>query len=467
MQVAGVGVGVGVITTGGGVGVGVISPVAARFLNSKLPVLKAIIVNGKAIRKATKIPIVDQRRYWEGISSKFRLISSNLFFKDVSIALNLGYTSAKLYVKRNMSRLTTVALFFLPLFFWPNPPKYELAKIILFLLLSFLLAVWFLLKNKLNRLDNKIWFLWVLFLFLSTLFNNRLLPGLVGDGYRHQGIIFFLTLGIWTSAFGLVPKTNQEKIWWWVGLAAIIESLVILSQWLAINLHFPILTYNDRPLGTFGEPNAAAGFLVMGLPILANVFPPSLVFLAIGAIILTGSKTGLLALLAQGLIFSSLKLKSFPGKKFFAILGLVIILFIGIFGVWQERNQSLFENRWLIWNLGTKAVFEKPILGYGAEGIITVYDKQYQNIDRPLVELAIDRAHNFFLDIILLSGFIGLIIFLKWFWENTRKIKEDWRTISLVGFLIFSFFQPIGVVHWIYLIFLLSIKHQTDNFQYS
>lgn len=151
---------------------------------------------------------------------------------------------------------------------------------IFFLFLSFLLVIWLLIKNKQNRLDNKIWFLWVSFLFLSTLFANRLLPGLVGDGYRHQGVIFFLILGIWTIAFNLQTKTDLKKI--------------------------------------------------------------------------------------------------------------VVV-------------QSPFENRWLIWQLGFKAALEKPLLGYGAEGIISAYDQQYQKIDRSLL-----------------------------------------------------FFQPFGVVHWFYLIFLLT-----------
>ena len=354
------------------------------------------------------------------------------------------------------STLFKIALFLLPLVLWPSPPKFELAKIIVFLILTFFLTTWLLSKDKIEEKINKTWFLWIFFLFLSTLFANRLLPGFFGDGYHHQGIIFFLSLGIWIAAFNFQTKDNLKKLWLWISLVIIIESLIILGQCLAIHLHFPILTYNGRPIGTFGEPNAVAGFLVMGLPFLACVFPFPLALLTIGAIVATGSKTALLALVAQGVIFSCLKLKSVSGKKFFAILWLVIILFIGSFGVWQEKEKSLFENRWLIWNLGFRAVLEKPILGYGAEGITAVYDKQYHNIDRPLADLAIDRAHNLFLDITLFSGLLGLAIFLKWLWENISKVKERWKLISLAGFFVYSFFQPIGVVHWLYLIFLLT-----------
>lgn len=129
---------------------------------------------------------------------------------------------------------------------------------------------------------------------------------------------------------------------------------------------------------------------------------------------------------------------------------------MGVAIAWQERNESLFENRWLIWNLGIKAVLEKPILGYGAEELIDVYNKQFKEMGRELAGVMVDRSHNLFLDIVLFSGIAGLMVFLKWFWESIEKIKERWRIASIIGFLIFSFFQPLGVAHWVFLIILLS-----------
>lgn len=359
--------------------------------------------------------------------------------------------------------LTKVTFLLLPLIFWPSPLKFELAKVICFSIASFFLVISLLLKfhqeTKIKKdflSYNNTWLFWVGFLLLSTILNGRIVPGLLGNGYRYQGVLFFLALGVWMMVFEILTKKEKRNIaWWWIGMVVAIESLIILTQWFLLKLGFPILSYNARPIGTFGEPNAAAGFLVMGLPALTAFFPFYFIFLTIIAIILTGSKAGLGALLAQGIILSYLKLK-IPGKKFLLILGLSIILLAGIFGVWQERNQSLFENRWLIWNLGIKAALEKPVLGYGAEGIINIYEKQFKSIDRPLVELMVDRSHNLFLDIILFSGFLGLVFFLKWFWESTKKIKENYKLAGLVGFFIFSFFQPLGIVHWVYLIFLLS-----------
>lgn len=358
------------------------------------------------------------------------------------------------------SFLVKITLFLLPLTFWPVPLKFELAKIAFFSIGSFFLVVLFLLKYHQKKQSlpsyNSTWLLWVSILLLSTIWGGKTIPGLLGYGYRHQGVFFFLALGIWMMAFEILSKKEKGGIGRWIGLAVTVESLIVLGQWAFLKLGFPLLAYNSRPIGTFGEPNAAAGFLVTGLPILTNVFPFQFIFLIIAAIILTGSKASLGALLAQGVIYGYLKMKNFPGKKILTILGLSAILLVGIFGVWQEREASPFENRWLIWNLGIKAALKKPVLGYGAEGVIEVYESKFQQLEMPLEDLIIDRSHNLFLDITLFSGLLGLVIFLKWFYESLKKIKEVWKFIGLVGFLIFSFFQPLGVVHWLYLVFLLS-----------
>lgn len=363
--------------------------------------------------------------------------------------------------------LTKITLFLLPLIFWLDPLKFELPKIILFLIMSFFLVIWFLVKGDFGKMASVTWFLWVGVLFLSTVFNNGFFSGLVGNGYRHHGVVFFLVLGIWMGVFSRWVNTDQKKIWWWVGLAMVIESLVVLEQWLVINLDFQIISYNYAPIGTFGEPNAIAGFLVMGLPVLTSIFSLPFVLLAIGAIIATGSKVAFGALIAELLALFFLRQKSLPWRKVIIVIVTVLIILVGVFGVFRERESSLFEDRWSIWKMGIEALVERPFLGYGAEGIISVYDNQYRLKEKPLEDLIVDRSHNLFLDIGLFSGFLGLVIFLGWFVNSARKKKENWQIVGLIGFLVFSFFQPIGVVHWVYLMLLLCGSGKTTTSQLS
>lgn len=373
-----------------------------------------------------------------------------------------------------MSRFILQSLIFLlPLFFWPSPLKFELAKVALFFTVGFLLIFLFLVKLNLKNFEarfknlDKIWFFWVGILFLSTLINQSFPYGFLVGGYRHQSVIFFFLLGLFALAIKELKTECLKHILKWASLAIIIETLIIYTQWLAIKFNFPILSYNQRPIGTIGEPNAVASFLVLGIPIMiAFLHQPLIPVLAvILAIVLTGSKAGILAVIAELIIFIFLWQKKFPFKKPLLITSLIIVIFSGVFGAYLERKESPFENRWLIWNLGIKAILERPILGYGAEGIIKVYDREFRQINLPLEELAVDRSHNLFLDITLFSGLTGLLVFCLWLRKITKSLVErkSWVLIPLVGFLVFSFFQPLGVVHWVYLIFLLSVYSGTQR----
>ena len=371
------------------------------------------------------------------------------------------------------SWLIRALIFLLPLFFWPSPLKFELAKVSLFFAVGFLLVFLFLaklnLKNFETRFKNpdKIWFFWIGILFLSTLINQSFPYGFLAGGYRHQSVIFFFLLGLFALFAKNLDTKTAKNILKWATAAIILETLIIYGQWLAIKSNFPILSYNQRPIGTFGEPNAVAGFLVLGIPIMITFLHQPLipVLVVILAIVLTGSKAGILAVIAELIIFVFLWQKKFPFKKPLLITCLIIVIFSGVFGAYLERKESPFENRWLIWNLGNKAILERPILGYGAEGIIKVYDREFRQINLPLEELAVDRSHNLFLDIALFSGLSGLFVFCLWLGKITKSLvkRKSWVLIPLVGFLVFFFFQPLGVIHWVYLIFLLSIYSGTQR----
>jgi len=371
------------------------------------------------------------------------------------------------------SWLIRALVFLLPLFFWPSLLKFELAKVALFFTAGFFLILLFLVKLNLKNFEtrfknlDKTWFLWVGILFLSTLINQSFPYGFLAGGYRHQSVIFFFLLGL----FGLTIKgwnaKDAKRVLKWAGVAIIIETLIIYTQWLAIKFNFPILSYNQRPVGTIGEPNAVAGFLVLGIPIMITFLHQPLipVLAVILAIVLTGSKAGILAVIAELIVFIFLWQKKFPFKKPLLITCLIIVIFSGVFGAYLERKESPFENRWLIWNLGIKAIQERPILGYGAEGIIKVYDREFRQINLPLEELAVDRSHNLFLDIALFSGLSGLLVFCLWLGKITKGLlkRKSWVLIPLAGFLVFSFFQPLGVIHWVYLVFLLSLYSGTQR----
>ena len=364
--------------------------------------------------------------------------------------------------KKKIVWLIKALILLLPFFFWPSPVKFELAKVALFLLFSFLLIIFLLkeiwqgrIRDYFQTID-KVYFSWLVVLLLSTLINGDFTHLLAG-GYRQQGVIFFFLLGIFALVVKKIKQKEIKSIFKLISFVLVIQSLIICGQWLAIKLGASVLSYNQRPIGTLGEPNALAGFLVLGLPIISQL---PILLLVIGAIILTGSKGAIIALFGQLIVFLFLKKKK-RLKKIFLIIPLLFLILIGMIGVYQERKESIFENRWQIWNLGIEAVKKRPVFGYGAEGIVKVYEQEYRRINQPLEGVIIDRSHNLFLDISLFSGLLGLVFFLSWLWQLIQRMVEgrQWALIHLIGFLIFSFFQPIGVTHWFYLIVLSSFSY--------
>jgi len=354
--------------------------------------------------------------------------------------------------------LVEVLTFLLPFFFWSPPVRFELAKVSLFLFFGFFLTILFMKEIRRGRIENFfqkidwLYFSWLTVLLASTLINGSYRHLLAG-GYRHQGVIFFFLLGVLALMVRRLNLKESRSIFKLASLAVVIQSLIVYCQWFLIRLGEPVLALNQRPVGTLGEPNALAGFLVLGLPLVSSQLP--LLLLSAGAIALVGSKAAVIALLAELAALFSLKREG-RQRGVLLIISLFCLILIGVIGVYQERKESVFENRWQIWRLAVEAIKKRPVFGYGAEGAARAYDQEYRRINQPLEGVIIDRGHNIFLDIALSSGLLGLTLFLFWFGRLIEKATKEQRgrLIPLVGFLIFSFFQPVGVTHWFYLMVL-------------
>jgi uncharacterized membrane protein (DUF2068 family) len=119
-----------------------------------------------------------------------------------------------------------------------------------------------------------------------------------------------------------------------------------------------------------------------------------------------------------------------------------------------------FESRETIWKLGLEKVKEKPIWGFGAESNEVIYEDAFRKNNLFLVNLIIDRSHNLFIDVTLWSGLVGLIFFASWLIEEGHSLyrRKLWTNfVGLLSFLIYSFFQPLSVVHWLFLVLFFNL----------
>lgn len=114
--------------------------------------------------------------------------------------------------------------------------------------------------------------------------------------------------------------------------------------------------------------------------------------------------------------------------KRYAIIGLVLIALLGIFGYAYRtslRSSSIpavariasislddptTKSRLFIWGNSLSAFTEHPILGYGMENFEYVYNQFYD--PQMIAEEWFDRSHNVYIDQLIHNGAIGFVLYL-------------------------------------------------------
>ena len=321
---------------------------------------------------------------------------------------------------------------------------YEGPKVVWFLggvIILTIFWIWRLLvlKKNIEFLKSDFFFiLWLWLFFVSSLLGIHPLESILGGSYRHQGVLFFLALWLVKKTLEILPEEKKTFLKKGIALSVILEAFIVISQVLLAK------TYFARPLGTLGEPNAVAGFLAVGSFFVSFWFWPFL------AIFLTGSRTGIAAFT----VFLLSRFRRLPlGVILLVVLAAVFIFFKG----GELRPKSKFEDRGLFWQMAATFIKERPILGWGAETQEYLYDREFARREMPLQGMIVDRSHNLFLDVAIWSGMFGLLAFVGWLVSLGFELKRNTRMLfGLLAWIVFSVFQPLGVVHWLLLFLILN-----------
>lgn len=411
----------------------------------------------------------------------------------------------------------------LPLLFIPNVfSPYEFPKFIFFAVAVELSAIffalyWFFSKNKegiFPKMDLGV-FLVVCFgliNLISDLFGINPINSIFGNNFRHQGfitlisgIIIFLLLRSPSLFKKVLPIFRKTAL-----ASAFLISLFAIWQIIQINIfhNYGIATYNGRVVGTLGNPNFLAGYLVMLLPLVLwypqkinRLLPLTIVLAIILTIFYTDSVSSLIAiavLLTVYFIRLFIFLKIPSSKVVFAII-FISILWLGnetaipfiskkftlnqslilkeekrCFENWPDtyplktitdlrkvnilffKRDSPCDSRFLIWTTGLNALSQRPTLGFGQASFESLIPKGTMYI--------VDSAHNIFLETAISSGLIGLFLYLLILVYSLRKSSFDIK-MSLVAFIIIGQFNPLSIAQiaffWILLGF--SQKEKIPN----
>lgn len=191
-----------------------------------------------------------------------------------------------------------------------------------------------------------------------------------------------------------------------------------------------------RYTATGVNPNDLAGSLAVGIPMawwqlssrgrsFWSVFNWIYLLIASSAIILTGSRTGILAL-AVAALYPSIRLLNTSWKVRFA---LAVLIAMGVFvatevsdtiaakriiTVMSQFRERDFSGRANAWQLGYQVFQDSPLLGLGA-GTFTVATSSMYYI--PIA------AHNMLIEVAVESGGVGLALFLLII-ANAFKIRS-------------------------------------------
>lgn len=355
---------------------------------------------------------------------------------------------------------------------------YELIKVLVFLSLAIISGLIFVFLLYVKRVKTR-WtkikiasLLFLIILSLTSIFGIHAFESLTGKYPYYQGLILYWFLFLF-SLMASEIKFGKKRLISAIVFSAVIVSVVSIVQFIILNLlNIQIPNYAGRVVSTFGQPNLYSGFLLLSLPF---AFPakrkkliPVLIISA--GIIISGSKAAIILLFVLGLF---MLIKKTAHKSLVVFLMLVILLNAFTYSlqystglVWDEvirpftkrgTEGYLIEKRAYITPVILDIFFKNPLSGFGLDSISTLYKDEFADF-RPelknypplyfnLKNLVIDRSHNYFLDLLIFSGVIGLTAYLYLVYLLFKTKKPGFLKIFLILYLVWIQFQVQSIVH--------------------
>lgn len=225
-------------------------------------------------------------------------------------------------------------------------------------------------------------------------------------------------------------------------------------QWVPSNSIYSIT-------GSFDNPAGFAASLIAGLPFAlwsyksikskaVRVGIYLTVFIIIFAIILSGSRSGMLSVMAIAVVCGYKYIPLEPKLKASLIISILCIIMIG--GYFMKKGSA--DGRLLIWKCSWEMFRDAPLTGNGI-GCFRAHYMDYQadffklrpDSDYAMLADNVLSPFNEYLSLLLNYGVIGLLIlfvlfmFLLYCYRNDYRYDKHIAMLSLVGIAVFSLFS--------------------------
>ena len=338
-------------------------------------------------------------------------------------------------------------LFLLPFVIAPfGVTEFEVPKVVIGeggIIVLFLLSFFF--KNNVFSISRKQAYLYGVIGIVSVidLLFFRSSISFFGNVFRMQGIFLLWLLLL----FSVVSEscTFRNIPWYVFGLLLLVESIAIF---------FLPLNASQRYVGTLGEPNALAAFVIFLWPfaffgvkkfsLKEKIGMGGIMLLIVLVLFLTDSKSAMIAFAIQVVAIVLYKKHFLPKKIVLICVCLYIISYLLPF-----FDQTLYENRVQVWQAALFGGFTHPLLGNGFGNIEFVLHSAAHTLHLAIQYYYVDSSHNMLFDWWVEAGLVGVSIVSLLTYYTVRKFiqTKNMREITLVlGMITVLSFNPASVV---------------------
>ena len=360
---------------------------------------------------------------------------------------------------KKLSYIIILGVPFITLFFDGriNDP-FNVAKLIVLLLISSWLAVDLFLSYKLHpiqkkSLESKLFSLVIFFIvsqLISTTFTNNHVVALFGDTQRRNGFLTYFSLSL--VFLYMVRNINKNNIVNIYKMLILTSSLVIFYSCLQISGN-DFISWNNpynRAISTLGNPNFTSAFLAMSFVASLSFlfykkkFSPTkflavcILPLSVFVILSSGSRQGLYAISISILFSINVYVWVLNKKsKYFVSIFSTILMLASILGMLQKGPLAnlLYKDsvsvRGFYWRAGIDMFLDHPLIGVGIDSYGQFF-RQYKELDyvrRFGTELMSNNAHNTIIQLFATGGlFVGianLFIVISVLFFSLKHIKNS------------------------------------------
>ena len=315
---------------------------------------------------------------------------------------------------------------------------------------------------------------WLAVLGLSTIFAVHPFVSFWGSTSRVLGLVTWLHRG---ALFYVMVGFLRDYRQWLTLLRVIIGGSVVVAAYglgQAIAVPFIAQAQNYRIDSLVGNAVFLAGYLTILLPMtVISALTAEAVWLKRSlwgiallqsiAILLTASRGGLVTVLVTAVVLAVAWGIRYQRRGLIWISAAVVALAM-LTGTIVQRyaasdavqnitllrrisqitlSDETVKGRLLAWQTGWRAWQERPLLGWGMENYGVAFNRNYQPVLESVStqETWMDRAHNWVIDTLVMTGLVGLIVYLVLllaaFWAAWRLIyrsREEWQ--ATFGFIV-------------------------------